>query len=304
MGKIIDISNNNNITDYERLILENDGVILKATEGTTYIDGTVDDRYNKLIGRIPIGFYHFARSTSEPETQAENFWNVIKDKNFTIKPVLDIEDIDIIDANDFIKRFKAKFNKLSNGIPLMLYSYTNYFETKISGKIYETFEIWEANYSGQPKFNPTLHQYTESGKTSYTSDNTDFSNILSENYLIANTVFEIKNTDRDNIVTQEIKRLQRELNSQGFGNLLIDGIVGQATRNALPLIKKGARGEITKFIQLRVGASPDGIFGNDTELSVKYFQRMNGLCDDGIVGKNTWYILLKTFTKGGVNWVE
>ena len=91
--------------------------------------------------------------------------------------------------------------------------------------------------------------------------------------------------------------LQRELNLQGFtdknGNKLIeDGIPGALTLSACPVVKKGARGSITTWIQLRCGANPDGIFGTDTENAVKWMQRKWNINDDGIVGPNTWRKLL------------
>ena len=43
-------------------------------------------------------------------------------------------------------------------------------------------------------------------------------------------------------------------------------------------------------------AAVDGIFGSRTEESVKAFQRIFGLTPDGIVGKATWYELVRLYT--------
>jgi hypothetical protein len=54
------------------------------------------------------------------------------------------------------------------------------------------------------------------------------------------------------------------------------------------LLKIGSKGNEVKELQefLKIGA--DGIFGKGTELSVKEFQKNNGLTVDGIVGPATW----------------
>ena len=43
-------------------------------------------------------------------------------------------------------------------------------------------------------------------------------------------------------------------------------------------------------------ASVDGIFGSRTEASVRAFQRIFGLDVDGVVGKSTWYALVRLYT--------
>ena len=53
-------------------------------------------------------------------------------------------------------------------------------------------------------------------------------------------------------------------------------------------IKKGDIGEKVKQIQEALQITPDGIFGNMTEQSVKEFQSEEGLEVDGMVGPITW----------------
>ena len=91
--------------------------------------------------------------------------------------------------------------------------------------------------------------------------------------------------------------MQRELNVQGFkdknGNKLVeDGIPGQLTLSACPLVRQGAEGNITRWIQLRCGAVPDGVYGPSTKQAVKYMQKKWGIDDDGVVGTLTWSYLL------------
>ncbi len=94
-----------------------------------------------------------------------------------------------------------------------------------------------------------------------------------------------------------VRSLQAELNAQGFrdsnGNkLVVDGIAGAKTLSACPTLRIGARGNITKLMQQKIGVVADGIFGNDTKQAVINYQKSKGLVADGIVGRNTWRKLL------------
>ena len=94
-----------------------------------------------------------------------------------------------------------------------------------------------------------------------------------------------------------IRSLQAELNTQGFrdsnGNkLVVDGIAGSKTLSACPTLRIGARGNITKLMQQKIGVAADGIFGNNTKQAVINYQKSKGLVADGIVGRNTWRKLL------------
>ncbi|MCR4715881.1 MAG: peptidoglycan-binding protein [Lachnospiraceae bacterium] len=58
-------------------------------------------------------------------------------------------------------------------------------------------------------------------------------------------------------------------------------------------LKMGSRGDSVKWVQrfandvLGSGIAEDGIYGNDTEYAVRYFQQNNGLTADGICGSQT-----------------
>ncbi len=115
--------------------------------------------------------------------------------------------------------------------------------------------------------------------------------------------------------------------NQFSGNLIVDGIFGQNTENAVrvfqqnnslavdgivgpntwrtllnlapyPTLRQGNRGSYVKFLQqlLESNLIPigkiDGIFGSQTENAVRVFQQKNSLAVDGVVGANTWNRLL------------
>ena len=70
------------------------------------------------------------------------------------------------------------------------------------------------------------------------------------------------------------------------------------TLSGCPTCRRGARGNITRLIQERLNGlgyncgKVDGIFGAGTENAVRTLQKVYGLTIDGIVGQNTWRILL------------
>ena len=57
---------------------------------------------------------------------------------------------------------------------------------------------------------------------------------------------------------------------------------------ARPTIRRGAKGDLVKAIQAKLGLNPDGDFGPKTEAAVRAFQGAHGLVPDGIVGPASW----------------
>lgn len=90
----------------------------------------------------------------------------------------------------------------------------------------------------------------------------------------------------------EVKELQKAIRVKA------DGLFGEDTLNACPLLKIGKRGYVVKLMQERliargysgVGAA-DGIFGDNTKKTIIKLQECFSLTRDGIVGKNTWKAL-------------
>jgi hypothetical protein len=66
-------------------------------------------------------------------------------------------------------------------------------------------------------------------------------------------------------------------------------------------IKRGDRGPAVAKVQRKLGISADGVFGPQTERSVRRFQRRRGLMVDGIVGPQTRQALgLTAFSSRGL----
>lgn len=99
-----------------------------------------------------------------------------------------------------------------------------------------------------------------------------------------------------------IKDLQWALNQDGItdsnGNKLVeDGIWGPKTQSAVLKVLLSTKTihqytNVTAWIQCRVDAIVDGLFGAKTKAAVMEFQKSHGLVVDGIVGKDTMMALV------------
>jgi peptidoglycan hydrolase-like protein with peptidoglycan-binding domain len=83
-----------------------------------------------------------------------------------------------------------------------------------------------------------------------------------------------------------------------------DGIAGTKTWEALLKtneLKTGSKGPAVKVLQCLLNSAAagtkltlDGVFGTKTKNRILAVQKSNGLKEDGIVGQETWNVLLKT----------
>ena len=75
------------------------------------------------------------------------------------------------------------------------------------------------------------------------------------------------------------------------------GVPTAIVQAAEQTLRRGSRGEAVKTVQQKLirwgylNGKADGIFGAATEKAVRYFQRKNGLQEDGIVGPATFEAL-------------
>ena len=77
------------------------------------------------------------------------------------------------------------------------------------------------------------------------------------------------------------------------------GIADSTTWNAINLIlakriirPNHAGGAVVRYLQYRLGVEADGVYGPQTEVAIKNFQKQNGLAADGIVGPASWQKLI------------
>jgi lysozyme len=191
--KGIDVSNNNGSIDFNQVA--GDGVeyvYVKATEGQSFKDGTMEGFYNSCKSNgLKVGAYHFLVGTSSPEAQAANFYSKIKDYDWDLVPMMDIET-NFDGLSDYVVRFVESWKQLSP-LQLGVYSYTSFlgYLTDAEDTI-KDFPFWEANYNNDPWNLPSNfftnrigHQYTENGSISGVSEKCDV-DVFTEGVLISN----------------------------------------------------------------------------------------------------------------------
>ena len=300
----IDISQHNGNINFSSV--KNSGIeviIIKATEGVNYVDPMCEEHYNHASKHgFNIGFYHFMSEKTNPSQQAVDFWNKIKNKKFNVLPCLDIETNRYgrsrREISDRCIEFINKFKELS-GMDCMIYTGGYFGRDNLDDRV-KKYKGWIAHYGvSKPMetgFSVVGHQYTESGRVNGVNGNVDLNNFTDEILLSRNNHEDGGGTDISS--DSWIARLQEECNRQGFSNQVVDGLPGPNTLNGCPLVRKGARGNITKLIQEKlVGLGYntngiDGIFGTATRNAIVQFQNKSGIASDGIVGRNTWRKLI------------
>jgi N-acetylmuramoyl-L-alanine amidase len=99
-----------------------------------------------------------------------------------------------------------------------------------------------------------------------------------------------------------IRAYQTELNRMFNAGLVTDGIWGPRTRAATRNVRIGDRNNIVWIMQAALyvngfPTTPDGIFGLQTDATLRNFQRAKGLAVDGIAGPNTFE---KLFARGAI----
>ncbi|MCD2345826.1 GH25 family lysozyme [Clostridium guangxiense] len=270
-------------------------VIQKATQGIAHNDSLLNYRYPRILqAGLKIGYYHYADHTGSASQQAEHFLNRVQGLHSDTVLFLDIEnesDWTKGDAINFTNEFTSYVK--SRGYSIGIYTGLSFFYEYLHGSISNDIPVWLASYGRRPQQYPNgvSWQYAETETMSGIVGYVD-GDYFNDSVFAGQAPQQTSNSTTQSNADTSVSTLQSELNSQGYGNLKVDNIAGRRTLSACPTIHRGSRGNITKWIQQRLGMYADGINGYQTQRVIKSFQRAHGLHADGIVGHNTWRALL------------
>lgn len=295
----IDISKHNGNIDFDKVKSSGiDTIIMKATEGGSYIDPMLEENYKQALGKgFNIGFYHFLYELSDPKRQANWFWQNIKDKEFNVIPVLDAERNNNNKFNketytkfclDFLEEFKGL-----SGIDCILYTYTSFANSLMDNRL-KPYKLWEANYytnNGQRHNRKGLtniwgkdivgHQYTSTGRVNGINTNCDLNDF--EEGILLNKI-EKPSKPVNNPVKEEgklLKECKKHLLNYGDKGTFV--ALAQAAMKALGLYSGPIDGKY----------GPSDEKGSFYEAVIK-LNKMLGYNNDSQLGPACWtYILTK-----------
>ncbi len=300
--KGIDIYEGDNISDWN-VIKNTDGievVIQKATQGISHVDSLLNYRYPRIKqAGLKLGFYHFANG-NDPISEAKHFLSTIAGLKSDTVLWLDIEGEEswskshaINFANDFIQYIQ------SQGFKIGIYTGASFYNDYLAGNIPEV-PLWLASYGRQPSLYPSRAswQYSESGRLNGAVGNVDLDYFIDD--IFGGNVTPIQ----PNKFTETIKALQYNLNLDYNAGLVVDGDAGTATMEALKgiesIIAKGHKSHVVLWVQeklegygyLKSKSYAPMVYDEPTFQAVTNLQKNWGKATDGILGPDTWNILL------------
>lgn len=121
---------------------------IKATEGNTLKDPLFE--FNALSGkksRLFVGAYHFFRCNVPPIEQMDFFYSNIKDHNFILPPVIDIETTDDLSSAQIRKNLTIALRTLEQktGKKPIIYTNPSFYLQHLDGH-FNDYPFWLAHY--------------------------------------------------------------------------------------------------------------------------------------------------------------
>jgi lysozyme len=203
---LVDLSNNNpSPIDFKAMRKAGCyGVLLKVSEGTSFVDQTFRGRADaaRMVG-LRVGGYHFARPGGDPAAQAAMFAHYLgKVQRRDLHPSLDLETNDAhlhpLDLWKWARRFEQVVHSLT-GVRTLLYTYPAFLsEQHWSQPLGTGAGLWIAAYgpndghdhgvppgSIAPWHRFAAHQFTSVGRIAGVAGHVDLSHASSRRQVLA-----------------------------------------------------------------------------------------------------------------------
>lgn len=152
----IDISTYQGTVDFDKVA--QDGytcVYLRAGYGDTGVDAHFTENYAKISATsLHYGFYYVltATTTSQATTQAQHFYTLLKDKDYSLRPAMDYENFStstVAESNLIALAFLQELHSLTGQTPT-LYSNAYNVETRWDSTL-KDYPLWVAAYEHLPQ---------------------------------------------------------------------------------------------------------------------------------------------------------
>lgn len=282
MKKIIDLSSHNTVLDWQKLKSDCDAIIIRLGyrgygSGKICYDAKFNDYKQSLeYYDIPYGVYFFPCSINENEAQEEADFiiNAVKDCHIKFPIYLDSEIADVKSGNGRADKLSKELRTSlliaiasrvqAKGYKVGVYGSTSWLNTKLNMSRLIDLDVWVAQYATACTYKGkySIWQYTSKGSVQGIKGNVDISKAIDIVFENVNPYPEPTRNLQKKIVAMrgdDVKWLQFEL----------------------------IRHECMSNVNSKGKSNIDGIFGKDTDASLRAFQRKANIKVDGICGAIT-----------------
>lgn len=126
--------------------------IIRAGYGYTSPNTDTEFERNATIAvdYLPVGFYWYWKPSLSATTQADYFCNLIKNKRWKIRPVIDVEITDGLSTTVMRDRLKEFVNRIKYNLSVdpLIYTRTSMFDPGVAtDPLWGTLGLWIARYS-------------------------------------------------------------------------------------------------------------------------------------------------------------
>ena len=150
----IDVSRHQGKIDWEKMKRESaettpvSFAYIKATEGSDFTDKNFETNFGEAAKQgIIRGAYHYFKTQSTGQAQAEMFIKTVKLKKGDLPPMVDVEERPK-DVKRFIQELKIFIAKIEGhyGVKPVIYSYKKFKQRYLNDAYFDKYPSWVAHY--------------------------------------------------------------------------------------------------------------------------------------------------------------